>query len=55
MLDLFHTRNNHRKSFDNADSYFSTLFHNQDNWLNPVKPFHCLFIGSTLRVDFISN
>nr|YP_009183636.1 hypothetical chloroplast RF21 [Scutellaria insignis]YP_009183655.1 hypothetical chloroplast RF21 [Scutellaria insignis]ALN11646.1 hypothetical chloroplast RF21 [Scutellaria insignis]ALN11665.1 hypothetical chloroplast RF21 [Scutellaria insignis] len=40
MIDSFHTRNNRRKSFDNADSYFSMIFHNQDNWLNPVKPFH---------------
>nr|QJS34354.1 hypothetical chloroplast RF21 [Scutellaria kingiana]QJS34355.1 hypothetical chloroplast RF21 [Scutellaria kingiana] len=39
MIDSFHTRNNRRKSFDNADSYFSMIFHNQDNWLNPVKPF----------------
>ncbi|KAL3806107.1 hypothetical protein ACJIZ3_000023 [Penstemon smallii] len=37
---IFHTRNNRRNSFDNADSYFSMIFHNQDNWLNPVKPFH---------------
>ncbi|KAL6492072.1 hypothetical protein OROGR_033794 [Orobanche gracilis] len=40
MLDSFHTRNNRRKSFNNTDSYFSMIFHNQDNWLNPVKPFH---------------
>ncbi|KAL6558340.1 hypothetical protein OROMI_018690 [Orobanche minor] len=40
MLDSFHTRNNHRKSFNNTNSYFSMIFHNQDNWLNPVKPFH---------------
>nr|YP_009689976.1 hypothetical protein RF2 [Justicia leptostachya]YP_009689995.1 hypothetical protein RF2 [Justicia leptostachya]QEJ80868.1 hypothetical protein RF2 [Justicia leptostachya]QEJ80879.1 hypothetical protein RF2 [Justicia leptostachya] len=40
MIDSFHTRNNRSKSFDNADSYFSMIFHNQDNWLNPVKPFH---------------
>nr|YP_010615246.1 Ycf2 [Illigera cordata]YP_010615265.1 Ycf2 [Illigera cordata]WAS37720.1 Ycf2 [Illigera cordata]WAS37739.1 Ycf2 [Illigera cordata] len=36
VIDSFHTRNNRRKSFENADSYFST----RDNWLNPVKPFH---------------
>ncbi|KAL8064615.1 hypothetical protein ABFX02_01G101900 [Erythranthe guttata] len=40
MIDSFHTRNNRRKFFDNADSYFSMIFQNQDNWLNPVKPFH---------------
>nr|YP_010516322.1 hypothetical protein Ycf2 [Striga asiatica]YP_010516346.1 hypothetical protein Ycf2 [Striga asiatica]UXL88482.1 hypothetical protein Ycf2 [Striga asiatica]UXL88506.1 hypothetical protein Ycf2 [Striga asiatica] len=40
MIDSFHTRKSRRKSFDNADSYFSMLFQNQDNWLNPVKPFH---------------
>nr|YP_009411595.1 Ycf2 [Schima argentea]YP_009411614.1 Ycf2 [Schima argentea]YP_009411682.1 Ycf2 [Schima brevipedicellata]YP_009411701.1 Ycf2 [Schima brevipedicellata]YP_009411856.1 Ycf2 [Schima khasiana]YP_009411875.1 Ycf2 [Schima khasiana]YP_009412030.1 Ycf2 [Schima noronhae]YP_009412049.1 Ycf2 [Schima noronhae]YP_009412291.1 Ycf2 [Schima sinensis]YP_009412310.1 Ycf2 [Schima sinensis]YP_009412465.1 Ycf2 [Schima wallichii]YP_009412484.1 Ycf2 [Schima wallichii]QZQ53312.1 hypothetical protein RF2 [Schi len=40
MIDSFHTRNNRRKSFDNTDSYFSMIFHDQDNWLNPVKPFH---------------
>nr|YP_009895533.1 Ycf2 [Diptychocarpus strictus]YP_009895552.1 Ycf2 [Diptychocarpus strictus]QKK41993.1 Ycf2 [Diptychocarpus strictus]QKK42012.1 Ycf2 [Diptychocarpus strictus] len=39
MIDSFHTRNNRRKSFDNTDSYFSILSHDQDNWLNPVKPF----------------
>ena len=26
MIDSFHTRNNRRKSFDNADSYFSMIF-----------------------------
>ncbi|KAK5792957.1 hypothetical protein PVK06_034090 [Gossypium arboreum] len=40
MIDSFHTRNNRRKSFDNMDSYFSMISHDQDNWLNPVKPFH---------------
>nr|YP_010374952.1 hypothetical protein RF2 [Pontederia elata]YP_010374970.1 hypothetical protein RF2 [Pontederia elata]YP_010375382.1 hypothetical protein RF2 [Pontederia valida]YP_010375400.1 hypothetical protein RF2 [Pontederia valida]QXU58387.1 hypothetical protein RF2 [Pontederia elata]QXU58407.1 hypothetical protein RF2 [Pontederia elata]QXU58473.1 hypothetical protein RF2 [Pontederia elata]QXU58493.1 hypothetical protein RF2 [Pontederia elata]QXU59247.1 hypothetical protein RF2 [Pontederia valida] len=40
MIDSFHTRNNRRKSFDNTDSYFSMIFHDRDNWLNPVKPFH---------------
>nr|YP_010121312.1 Ycf2 protein [Sisyrinchium angustifolium]YP_010121330.1 Ycf2 protein [Sisyrinchium angustifolium]QRC77926.1 Ycf2 protein [Sisyrinchium angustifolium]QRC77946.1 Ycf2 protein [Sisyrinchium angustifolium]WDW31782.1 Ycf2 protein [Sisyrinchium angustifolium]WDW31800.1 Ycf2 protein [Sisyrinchium angustifolium] len=40
MTDSFHTRNNRRKSFDNTDSYFSTISHDRDNWLNPVKPFH---------------
>nr|AYC21317.1 hypothetical protein RF2 [Aphyllon fasciculatum]AYC21327.1 hypothetical protein RF2 [Aphyllon fasciculatum] len=40
MIDSFHTINNRRKSFDNTDSYFSMIFHNQDNWLNPLKPFY---------------
>ena len=40
MIYSFHTRNNRRKSFANTDSYFSTIFHDQDYWLNPVKPFH---------------
>ncbi|CAL2249174.1 unnamed protein product [Prunus armeniaca] len=40
MIDSFHTRNNRRKSFDNMDSYFSMISHDQDNWLNSVKPFH---------------
>nr|AYP31976.1 hypothetical chloroplast RF21 [Canna iridiflora] len=40
VIDPFHTRNNRRKSFDNTDSYFSMIFHDRDNWLNPVKPFH---------------
>ncbi|KAG8501373.1 hypothetical protein CXB51_003492 [Gossypium anomalum] len=40
MIDSFHTRNNRRKSFDNMDSYFLMISHDQDNWLNPVKPFH---------------
>src|SRR5262249_2654636 len=34
MIDSFHTRNNRRKSFDNTDSYFSMISHDQDNWLN---------------------
>nr|YP_009526164.1 Ycf2 [Dianthus caryophyllus]YP_010938532.1 Ycf2 [Dianthus cincinnatus]YP_010938550.1 Ycf2 [Dianthus cincinnatus]YP_010938700.1 Ycf2 [Dianthus barbatus]YP_010938718.1 Ycf2 [Dianthus barbatus]QYF08531.1 Ycf2 [Dianthus fruticosus subsp. amorginus]QYF08782.1 Ycf2 [Dianthus fruticosus subsp. fruticosus]UFP05486.1 hypothetical protein RF2 [Dianthus chinensis]CUA65787.1 Ycf2 [Dianthus gratianopolitanus]CUA66543.1 Ycf2 [Dianthus moravicus] len=40
MIDSFHTRNNGRKSFGNTDSYFSMISHDQNNWLNPVKPFH---------------
>nr|YP_010887697.1 Ycf2 protein [Hypodaphnis zenkeri]YP_010887714.1 Ycf2 protein [Hypodaphnis zenkeri]WJJ67268.1 Ycf2 protein [Hypodaphnis zenkeri]WJJ67286.1 Ycf2 protein [Hypodaphnis zenkeri] len=40
MIDSFHTRNNRKKSFDNTDSDFSTISHDRDNWLNPVKPFH---------------
>ncbi|KAL5555600.1 hypothetical protein UlMin_037836 [Ulmus minor] len=43
MIDSFHTRNNRRKSFDNTDSYFSMISHDQDNWLNPVKSFHRRF------------
>nr|YP_009340542.1 hypothetical chloroplast RF2 [Porterella carnosula]YP_009340551.1 hypothetical chloroplast RF2 [Porterella carnosula]APQ40114.1 hypothetical chloroplast RF2 [Porterella carnosula]APQ40125.1 hypothetical chloroplast RF2 [Porterella carnosula] len=39
-IDSFHTRKNRRKSFENTDSYFSTIGHDQDNWLNPLKPFH---------------
>nr|YP_009988060.1 hypothetical protein RF2 [Medicago edgeworthii]QNM38298.1 hypothetical protein RF2 [Medicago edgeworthii] len=35
----FHTRKKRRKSFYNKDSYFSMICHDQDNWLNPVKPF----------------
>nr|YP_010987236.1 hypothetical protein RF2 [Krascheninnikovia ceratoides]YP_010987254.1 hypothetical protein RF2 [Krascheninnikovia ceratoides]WOL38652.1 hypothetical protein RF2 [Krascheninnikovia ceratoides]WOL38653.1 hypothetical protein RF2 [Krascheninnikovia ceratoides] len=40
MIDSFHTRNSCGKSFDNTDSYFSMISHDQNNWLNPVKPFH---------------
>nr|YP_010607370.1 hypothetical protein RF2 [Buddleja brachystachya]YP_010607389.1 hypothetical protein RF2 [Buddleja brachystachya]YP_010607457.1 hypothetical protein RF2 [Buddleja delavayi]YP_010607476.1 hypothetical protein RF2 [Buddleja delavayi]YP_010607544.1 hypothetical protein RF2 [Buddleja microstachya]YP_010607563.1 hypothetical protein RF2 [Buddleja microstachya]YP_010607718.1 hypothetical protein RF2 [Buddleja caryopteridifolia]YP_010607737.1 hypothetical protein RF2 [Buddleja caryopteridifolia] len=59
MIDSFHTRNNRRKSFDNADSYFSMIFHNQDNWLNPVKPFHRSSLISSFykanRLRFLNN
>nr|AVM82678.1 hypothetical chloroplast RF21 [Podranea ricasoliana]AVM82679.1 hypothetical chloroplast RF21 [Podranea ricasoliana] len=59
MIDSFHTRNNRRKSFDNADSYFSMIFHNQDNWLNPVKPFHRSSLVSSFlkanRLRFLNN
>ncbi|CAI9271114.1 unnamed protein product [Lactuca saligna] len=48
MIDSFHTINNRRKSFDNTDSYFSMIFHDQYNWLNPVKSFH----RSSLRSSF---
>ncbi|KAJ0875570.1 Protein Ycf2 [Helianthus annuus] len=48
MIDSCHTRNNRRKSFDNTDSYFSMIFHDQYNWLNPVKSFH----RSSLRSSF---
>nr|WOC90959.1 hypothetical chloroplast RF21 [Utricularia arenaria]WOC90978.1 hypothetical chloroplast RF21 [Utricularia arenaria] len=57
MIDSFHTRR--RKSFDNADSYFSMIFHNQDNWLNPVKPFHRSSLISSFykanRLRFLNN
>nr|QIQ22789.1 Ycf2 [Cistanche deserticola]QIQ22802.1 Ycf2 [Cistanche deserticola] len=59
MIDSFHTRNNRRKSFDNTDSYFSMIFHNQDNWLNPVKPFHRSSLISSFykanRLRFLNN
>ncbi|KAL6529135.1 hypothetical protein OROHE_014879 [Orobanche hederae] len=59
MLDSFHTRNNRRKSFNNTDSYFSMIFHNQDNWLNPVKPFHrSSFISAFYKANrhrFLNN
>ncbi|KAL8192634.1 hypothetical protein R6Q57_027819 [Mikania cordata] len=48
MIDSFHTRKNSRKYFDNTDSYFSMIFHDQYNWLNPVKSFH----RSSLRSSF---
>lgn len=48
MIDSFHTRNNRKKSFDNTDSYLSMIFHDQYNWLNPVKSFH----RSSLRSSF---
>nr|WOC91440.1 Ycf2 protein [Utricularia graminifolia]WOC91450.1 Ycf2 protein [Utricularia graminifolia] len=57
MIDSFHTRR--RKSFDNADSYFSMIFHNQNNWLNPVKPFHRSSLISSFykanRLRFLNN
>nr|UDN43298.1 hypothetical protein RF2 [Leptodermis kumaonensis]UDN43315.1 hypothetical protein RF2 [Leptodermis kumaonensis] len=59
LSDSFHTRNNRRKSFDNTDSYFSTIFHDQDNWLNPVKPFHRSSLISSFykanRLRFLNN
>nr|YP_010449706.1 Ycf2 protein [Gardneria ovata]UTU96294.1 Ycf2 protein [Gardneria ovata] len=59
MIDSFHTRNNRRKSFDNTDSYFSMIFHDRDNWLNPAKPFHrSSFISSFYkanRLRFLNN
>ncbi|THG06066.1 hypothetical protein TEA_013165 [Camellia sinensis var. sinensis] len=44
MIDSFHTRNNRRKSFDNTDSYFSMIFHDQDNC--PEAP-SCKSLGSS--------
>nr|QXI83923.1 hypothetical protein RF2 [Kuepferia damyonensis]QXI83941.1 hypothetical protein RF2 [Kuepferia damyonensis] len=59
MIDSFHTRNNPRKSFDNTDSYFSMIFHDQDNWLNPAKPFHRSSLISSFfkanRLRFLNN
>ncbi|MBN8156671.1 DUF825 domain-containing protein, partial [Vibrio vulnificus] len=59
MIDSFHTRNNRRKSFDNTDSYFSMISHDQDNWLNPVKPFHrsslISFFYKANRLRFLNN
>nr|YP_010036252.1 hypothetical chloroplast RF21 [Aeonium arboreum]YP_010036269.1 hypothetical chloroplast RF21 [Aeonium arboreum]QQW46794.1 hypothetical chloroplast RF21 [Aeonium arboreum]QQW46811.1 hypothetical chloroplast RF21 [Aeonium arboreum] len=59
MIDSFHTRNNRRKSFDNTDSYFSMISHDQDNWLNPVKPFHVSSLISSFykanRLRFLNN
>nr|YP_010830748.1 hypothetical protein RF2 [Potamogeton distinctus]YP_010830766.1 hypothetical protein RF2 [Potamogeton distinctus]YP_010830920.1 hypothetical protein RF2 [Potamogeton wrightii]YP_010830938.1 hypothetical protein RF2 [Potamogeton wrightii]WFF50638.1 hypothetical protein RF2 [Potamogeton distinctus]WFF50656.1 hypothetical protein RF2 [Potamogeton distinctus]WFF50896.1 hypothetical protein RF2 [Potamogeton wrightii]WFF50914.1 hypothetical protein RF2 [Potamogeton wrightii] len=59
MMDAFHTRNNRRKSFDNADSYFSMISHDRDNWLNPVKPFHRSSLISSFykenRLRFLNN
>ncbi|MFQ6645546.1 hypothetical protein Gotur_019873, partial [Gossypium turneri] len=34
MIDSFHTRNNRKRSFNNMDSYFSMISHDQENWLN---------------------
>nr|YP_009405985.1 hypothetical chloroplast RF2 [Lobelia sessilifolia]YP_009406008.1 hypothetical chloroplast RF2 [Lobelia sessilifolia]ASA38059.1 hypothetical chloroplast RF2 [Lobelia sessilifolia]ASA38084.1 hypothetical chloroplast RF2 [Lobelia sessilifolia] len=58
-IDSFHTRKNRRKSFDNTDSYFSTICHDQDNWLNPLKPFHRSSLISSFykanRLRFLNN
>nr|QXI86363.1 hypothetical protein RF2 [Gentiana producta]QXI86372.1 hypothetical protein RF2 [Gentiana producta] len=47
------------KSFDNTDSYFSMIFHDQDNWLNPAKPFHRSSLISSFykanRLRFLNN
>nr|YP_009389718.1 ycf2 protein [Silene wilfordii]YP_009389736.1 ycf2 protein [Silene wilfordii]ANG08147.1 ycf2 protein [Silene wilfordii]ANG08165.1 ycf2 protein [Silene wilfordii] len=53
----FDTRNNHRNG--NTDSYFSMIFHDQNNWLNPVKPFHRSSLISSFykanRLRFLNN
>nr|YP_009437061.1 hypothetical chloroplast RF2 [Grammatotheca bergiana]YP_009437084.1 hypothetical chloroplast RF2 [Grammatotheca bergiana]ATG27436.1 hypothetical chloroplast RF2 [Grammatotheca bergiana]ATG27461.1 hypothetical chloroplast RF2 [Grammatotheca bergiana] len=58
-IDSFHTRKNRRKSFDNTDSSFSRIFHDQENWLNPVKPFHRSSLLSAFfkanRLRFLTN
>nr|YP_010994058.1 hypothetical protein Ycf2 [Vuralia turcica]YP_010994075.1 hypothetical protein Ycf2 [Vuralia turcica]WOZ11503.1 hypothetical protein Ycf2 [Vuralia turcica]WOZ11520.1 hypothetical protein Ycf2 [Vuralia turcica] len=62
MIDSFHTRKNRSKSFDNfdnTDSYFSMISHDQYNWLNPVKPFHRSSLISSFykanRLRFLNN
>nr|YP_009539900.1 hypothetical protein [Biscutella baetica]YP_009539922.1 hypothetical protein [Biscutella baetica]AYQ21903.1 hypothetical protein [Biscutella baetica]AYQ21925.1 hypothetical protein [Biscutella baetica] len=59
MIDSFQTRKNRRKSFDNTDSYFSIVSHDQDNWLNPVKPFQRSSLISSFskanRLRFLNN
>nr|YP_010499549.1 Ycf2 [Balanites aegyptiaca]YP_010499564.1 Ycf2 [Balanites aegyptiaca]UWT58825.1 Ycf2 [Balanites aegyptiaca]UWT58845.1 Ycf2 [Balanites aegyptiaca] len=59
MIDSFHTRKNRRKSLNNTDSYFSMISHDQDNWLNPVKPFHRSSLISSFykanRLRFLNN
>nr|YP_009407372.1 putative ATPase linked to protein import [Aldrovanda vesiculosa]YP_009407380.1 putative ATPase linked to protein import [Aldrovanda vesiculosa]ASA46296.1 putative ATPase linked to protein import [Aldrovanda vesiculosa]ASA46328.1 putative ATPase linked to protein import [Aldrovanda vesiculosa]QBC71172.1 hypothetical protein RF2 [Aldrovanda vesiculosa]QBC71173.1 hypothetical protein RF2 [Aldrovanda vesiculosa] len=59
MSDSFYTRKNRRQSFDNTDSYFSMISHDQDNWLNPVKPFHRSSLISSFykanRLRFLNN
>nr|YP_010411758.1 hypothetical chloroplast RF21 [Lophophora diffusa]URP30852.1 hypothetical chloroplast RF21 [Lophophora diffusa] len=59
MIDSFHTRKNRGKSFDNTDSYFSMTSHDQNNWLNPVKPFHRSSLISSFykanRLRFLNN
>ncbi|KAM4077814.1 hypothetical protein ACJW30_12G169400 [Castanea mollissima] len=59
MIDSFHTRNNRRKSFENTDSYFSMISHDQDNWPNPAKPFHRSSLISSFykanRLRFLNN
>nr|YP_010285111.1 hypothetical chloroplast RF21 [Silene melanantha]YP_010285128.1 hypothetical chloroplast RF21 [Silene melanantha]UKQ57610.1 hypothetical chloroplast RF21 [Silene melanantha]UKQ57611.1 hypothetical chloroplast RF21 [Silene melanantha]UKQ57692.1 hypothetical protein RF2 [Silene melanantha]UKQ57693.1 hypothetical protein RF2 [Silene melanantha]UKQ57774.1 hypothetical chloroplast RF21 [Silene melanantha] len=57
MIDSFDTRNNHRNG--NTNSYFSMISHDQNNWLNPVKPFHRSSLISSFykanRLRFLNN
>ncbi|KAJ8424312.1 hypothetical protein Cgig2_030338 [Carnegiea gigantea] len=59
IIDSFHTRKNREKSFDNTDSYFSMISHDQNNWLNPVKPFYRSSLISSFykanRFRFLNN
>ncbi|KAI5658734.1 hypothetical protein M9H77_27527 [Catharanthus roseus] len=59
MIDSFHNRNNRRKSFDNTNSYLLMIFHDHDNWLNLVKPFHRSSLISSFykanRLRFLNN
>nr|YP_009556132.1 hypothetical protein RF2 [Scaevola taccada]YP_009556156.1 hypothetical protein RF2 [Scaevola taccada]QBC69936.1 hypothetical protein RF2 [Scaevola taccada]QBC69937.1 hypothetical protein RF2 [Scaevola taccada] len=56
MID---SRKNRRKSFENTDSSFSMIFHDQYNWLNPVKSFHRSSLRSSFykanRLRFLNN
>lgn len=46
-------------TISNRASYFSMIFHDQDNWLNPVKPFHRSSLISSFykvnRLRFLNN
>nr|YP_008999976.1 hypothetical chloroplast RF21 [Agrostemma githago]YP_008999993.1 hypothetical chloroplast RF21 [Agrostemma githago]AGZ17967.1 hypothetical chloroplast RF21 [Agrostemma githago]AGZ17984.1 hypothetical chloroplast RF21 [Agrostemma githago] len=57
MIDSFDTRNNRRNG--NTYSYFSMISHDQNNWLNPVKPFHRSSLISSFykanRLRFLKN
>ncbi|KAG6730982.1 hypothetical protein I3843_01G100500 [Carya illinoinensis] len=59
MIDSLYTRNNRTKSFDNTNSYISMISHDQDNWLNPAKPFHRSSLISSFykanRLRFLNN
>ncbi|KAK9660580.1 hypothetical protein RND81_O204600 [Saponaria officinalis] len=48
-----------KKSFGNTDSYFSMISHDQNNWLNPVKPFHRSSLISSFynanKLRFLNN
>nr|YP_009968437.1 Ycf2 protein [Galega officinalis]QMX77641.1 Ycf2 protein [Galega officinalis] len=59
MIDSFHTRKNRGKSFSKTDSYFSRISHDQDNWMNPVKPFNRSSLISSFykvnRLRFVNN